>query len=235
MKACLLGSTGVVVETSRLQRLAYNAAFEELGLDLYWNVAAYCSLLRIPGEIRRLELALGDEAPMGLADEAFTMQRKHFTRIAEGGLQLRPGIADVIGFCKRNDIRLGWVTTEDSALVDLLLERTVGIDESTFDMVLSEDDVGADKPDPAIYHHALSILEENPVNVIAVEDTPLGQSAALKAELQCYLYAGEYAMVENNVLATRDIYQAITRAHSLWGHGDDLPGAMPIPTNANLL
>ncbi|MFT4766911.1 MAG: beta-phosphoglucomutase-like phosphatase (HAD superfamily) [Glaciecola sp.] len=234
MKACLLGSTGVVVETSRLQRLAYNAAFEELGLDLYWNVAAYCSLLKTPGEIRRLELALGDEAPVGLADEALAMQRKHFTRIAEGGLQLRPGVADVIGFCKRNDIRLGWVTTEDSALVDLLLERTVGIGEGTFDMVLSEGDVRAEKPDPAIYHHALSRLGERPANVIAVEDTALGQAAALEAELQCYLYGGEYAMLENNVLATRDIHQTITRAHSLWGRSDDLPNAMAMLSNANL-
>ncbi len=234
MKACLLGSTGVVVETSRLQRLAYNAAFEELGLDLYWNVATYCSLLGIPGEVRRLELALGDQAPMGLADETLALQRKHFTRIVEGGLQLRPGVASVIGFCKRNDIRLGWVTTEDPALVELLLERTAGIGKGTFDVVLSEGDVRAEKPAPAIYHHALGLLKETPANVIAVEDTALGQAAALEAELQCYLYAGEYAVLENNVLATRDIHQTITRAHSLWGRGDDLPSAMAMASNANL-
>lgn len=216
MKACLLGSTGVVTETSRLQRLAYNAAFEELGIDLYWNVATYCSLLQMPGELRRLEFALGDEAPMGIVDEAHSLQRKHFSRMIAGGLKLRPGIADVIGFCKRNDIRLGWVTTEDPALTDLLLAQVDGIDRETFDFVTHQTEARAEKPDPAVYRYALELLAEEPANVIAVEDTGIAQSAALEADLQCYLYAGEYAVLENNVLATRDIYQTIQRAHSLW-------------------
>ena len=47
MKLLLLGSIGVVAETSELQRKAYNMAFAQHGLDWYWNVANYCELLRI--------------------------------------------------------------------------------------------------------------------------------------------------------------------------------------------
>ena len=78
MKACLLGSIGVIVETSRLQRLAYNAAFEELGLDVYWNVATYCKLLEVPGGLRRLESVFGSEWPVGMADEVYALKQKHF-------------------------------------------------------------------------------------------------------------------------------------------------------------
>ena len=42
MDLLLFGSPGTVVETGRLERLAVNAAFDELGLGLYWNVATYC-------------------------------------------------------------------------------------------------------------------------------------------------------------------------------------------------
>ncbi|WP_439100359.1 HAD family hydrolase [Congregibacter sp.] len=227
MKACLLGSTGVVVETSRLQRLAYNAAFEELGLDLYWNVAAYCSLLQLPDEFRRLELALGEGAPMGLADEVLALQRRHFARIIDGGLKPRQGILDVIGFCQRNDIRLGWVTTEDPTLTALLASQVEGIELSSFDFVCHRNDVSKEKPDPAIYRYALQQLGEQPQEVIAIEDTARAQASALEADLQCYLYAGEYALLENNVLATRDIYSTVKRAHSLWS--DDMESLQPNP------
>ncbi len=37
-KAILLGSIGVVAETSDIQRRAYNTAFKEAGLDWVWEV-----------------------------------------------------------------------------------------------------------------------------------------------------------------------------------------------------
>ena len=45
MKVLLLGSIGVLAETSELPRQAYNKAFHKHGLDWYWSVANYCYLL----------------------------------------------------------------------------------------------------------------------------------------------------------------------------------------------
>ena len=42
MKALLLGSIGVLAETSELQRRAYNTAFVAHGVDWHWNIATYC-------------------------------------------------------------------------------------------------------------------------------------------------------------------------------------------------
>jgi len=56
MKAILLGSIGVIVETSELQRQSYNEAFKYHGLDWYWNVANYCELLKKPGGLKRLNM-----------------------------------------------------------------------------------------------------------------------------------------------------------------------------------
>ena len=60
MKALLLGSIGVLAETSDLQRQAYNEAFAAQGLDWRWNVATYCQNLTTPGGERRLcQLSVG--------------------------------------------------------------------------------------------------------------------------------------------------------------------------------
>ena len=54
MKALLLGSIGVLAETSELQRRAYNTAFVAHGIDWHWNIATYCQHLATPGGQHRL-------------------------------------------------------------------------------------------------------------------------------------------------------------------------------------
>ena len=45
MKAILFGSIGTLIETSDLQREAFNEAFKEAGLDWYWDHEDYTKLL----------------------------------------------------------------------------------------------------------------------------------------------------------------------------------------------
>jgi hypothetical protein len=54
MKVLMIGSIGVLAETSELQRQAYNQAFLQHGLDWYCNVANYCEMLKSPGGLSRL-------------------------------------------------------------------------------------------------------------------------------------------------------------------------------------
>ena len=46
MKAILFGSIGTLIETSDLQREAFNQAFKEAGLDWYWDQEDYTKLLK---------------------------------------------------------------------------------------------------------------------------------------------------------------------------------------------
>lgn len=202
--------------------MAYNAAFEELGLDIYWNVATYCKLLEVPGGIRRLEHVLGTEWPVGLADEVHLRKEKHFERLAARGLELRPGVAEAIEYCERNAIRLAWVTTTTPAMIETLLQHTPALSGSCFELITTKADVGQEKPDPAIYDHALGVMDLAAEDVIAIEDTPVNQAAALSADLHCYLFPGEYAAVQNNILVTRDLRATIEHAHTLWNTEGDI-------------
>ena len=51
MKSLLFGS---IVESSEIQRKAFNAAFKEFGVDWYWNVANYIKMLEKPGGLNCL-------------------------------------------------------------------------------------------------------------------------------------------------------------------------------------
>ncbi len=78
--------------------------------------------------------------------------------------------------------------------------------------------------------HLARALNARGIAVLRFDFTGLGQSEGefgdtsfssnvddlLAADLQCYLYPGEYAPVENNVLVTRDLPAKLAQVHDLW-------------------
>ncbi|MDB9958255.1 hypothetical protein OAD42_04125 [Oceanospirillaceae bacterium] len=55
LKAVFFGSIGTLVETSDLQRRAFNQAFAEAGLDWNWSADVYKDLLTKSGGRGRIE------------------------------------------------------------------------------------------------------------------------------------------------------------------------------------
>ena len=83
------------------------------------------------------------------------------------------------------------------------LEAT--IDFGSFDLITSKQDATNEKPDSEIFTFALNRLNIEPSQAIAVEDTEANQSAAMQAELLCYLFAGEYAATQYNINAVNTV------------------------------
>ena len=186
MDLLLFGSPGTVVETGRLERLAFNAAFDELGLGLYWNVATYCKLTGLASGPESLTTLVGEECATGLVEEVLECKLKHLSTYLEGGIEAREGVLDTIALCKQEGIRLGWVTDRPKEYVQLILEATNDLSEDMFD------------------------------RVVAVEDSSLNQSSALIADIQCYLFPGEYTSVEHDILLTRNLMTTVDMAHRSW-------------------
>ena len=206
MKAILLGSIGVITETSELQRQAYNEAFKYHGLDWYWSVANYCELLKKPGGLKRLSTFGGlsiDTNAIKLIHE--TKQSIFNSKIMEG-LQPREGVTECINLCKQNNVKIGLITTTTPQMLKSLsnsLEAT--IDFGHFDLITSKDDAINEKPDPEIFKFALNSLDIDASQAIAVEDTEANQSAAMQADILCYLFAGEYAATQYNINAINSV------------------------------
>ena len=103
MKAILLGSIGVIVETSELQRQSYNEAFKYHGLDWYWSVANYCELLKKPGGLKRMNIFGGHLIDSETLLEIHKTRQTIFDSKIEHGLQPRNGIENCITYIDNFD------------------------------------------------------------------------------------------------------------------------------------
>ena len=205
MKALLLGSIGVLAETSELQRRAYNTAFVAHGVDWHWNIATYCQHLATPGGQNRLrQLGVGALSTMEIRRIHETKQDAFAASLA-GGIVPRPGIVDTLAAARAAGLRIGFVTTTTPRTIAMIRQALSSyIDMSDFAVITSKDDVVREKPDGACYELALSRLGIASRDALAIEDTVASQSAAVAAGIRCHLYTGSYAIAGDAPLQTRD-------------------------------
>ena len=78
MKSLLFGSIGSIVESSEIQRKAFNAAFKEFGIDWHWNVANYIKMLGKPGGLNRLIEFSKNKLNLDDAKQIHLLKIKHF-------------------------------------------------------------------------------------------------------------------------------------------------------------
>ncbi|MEM9342209.1 MAG: HAD-IA family hydrolase [Pseudomonadota bacterium] len=188
MQALLFGAIGTLVETSELQRRAFNAAFAEANLEWAWNRATYADLLQTSGGEKRISEAL---RRAGLAIDAANIHRRKTELFHEILAQERPGprpgVADIVAAAPSAGVRLGFVTTTSRDNVDAILGAS-GIPADTFDFIGDASMVASPKPAPDIYNLALARLGAK--HAVAIEDSPDGANAARAAGLQVVAFPG---------------------------------------------
>ncbi|WP_415921693.1 HAD family hydrolase [Tateyamaria sp. SN6-1] len=194
VQSLLLGSIGVLVETSDLQRQAFNTAFEAHGLKWQWDADTYQSLLEVPGgkaRIRYYGLARGVEVDV---DALYTAKIAAFEASLSNGVNLRPGIGPLMEAARDRGIKIGFATSTDPRQVDIILRASrPKLDASDFDFVGNRTWVQAVKPAPDIYHVALRELGADAERTIAIEDTPESAQAAVAAGIRTFAYPNLYA------------------------------------------
>jgi HAD superfamily hydrolase (TIGR01509 family) len=92
-----------------------------------------------------------------------------------------PGVPELVSELNGRGLRLGIVSTTWKANVRVVLEAS-GL-ETSFRAVIGKDDVTVPKPDPEGYRLALRQLAVPARNVVAIEDSPTGLSAARSANI----------------------------------------------------
>ena len=210
MKVLMIGSIGVLAETSELQRQAYNQAFLEHGLDWYWNVANYCEMLKSPGGLSRLSNFSNGKVSSDLINSIHEKKEFFYGKYLENGIAPRDGVLACLEYCRLEGIRLGFITTTSHRNVDNLSKALAGhIDFNHFEIKTTKDDVTKAKPDSEIYSVALNKFGVEPHDAIAIEDTEVNQEAALQEQILCYLFAGEYAVTQHNLNAINSLNVAV--------------------------
>jgi HAD superfamily hydrolase (TIGR01509 family) len=204
LDAILFDFDGTIAETERLgHRVAYNAAFAQLGLDFTWDTALYGELLAVGGGKERIAHYLdryrnggreyGDRAELIAA--VHERKQKIFSTLA-ASIALRPGIRRIVREARAAGLRLAIVTTAARTGVDAVLDRDPEL-RVAFDLIAAGDIVPRKKPAPDIYMHVLAELGAQARRCIALEDASIGLQAARAAGIATLVTVSEYTRDED--------------------------------------
>lgn len=206
MKALIFDCDGVLVDTERDgHRVAFNRAFADVGLDVFWDVELYGELLKIAGGKERIR-GYFDTAgwPERATDKDAFVAELHkrktaiFTEIiASGQLPLRSGVVRLVDEAAAAGIRLGVCTTSNPLSVDGVLDLMGAERKRKFDFVLAGDIVKRKKPDPEIYLLAKERLGLPSESCMVIEDSRNGLIAARGAGMPCLITTSTYTTDEN--------------------------------------
>lgn len=193
MSAILFGSISTLVDTSELQRRAFNESFEAYGLDWQWSQVDYAAMLGSNGGAQRIAdfaQARGDDVD---ADAVHATKSQIFQELlATAGLKARPGVIQTVQEAKRRDVKLAFVTTTSPENIAAVLETlNPDISAETFDLIVDRDNVASPKPDAEAYFFALEQLGETADAVVAIEDNVGGVTAAALAGIKCIAFPNE--------------------------------------------
>ena len=212
MDALIFDCDGVLVDTERDgHRVAFNAAFEELGLDISWSVDRYGELLTTGGGKERMVRHFDETGwPRGFEDHRELIARLHkkktelFTNLIErGALPLRPGVMRLVDEALAANIPIAICSTSAEKSVRTIVEVLLGPTRAPKISIFAGDVVKAKKPDPAIYNLASETLSLKPQRCVVIEDSHIGLTAAKAAGMKCVVTKSPYTEDENFTHADR--------------------------------
>jgi HAD superfamily hydrolase (TIGR01509 family) len=197
-QAVIFDVDGTLVDSERHgHRVAFNRAFEEAGLPYVWGEDLYGELLHTTGGQRRIDGYLAGQG-VPEAERAELAPRLHARKteilqemVDDGAIEVRPGVARLLGELAAADCRLAVGTTGSRGWVERLLRRL--LPEIRWDAVVTGDDVTARKPDPEVFLVALGELGlPGPDQAVVVEDSVEGLAAARAAGMPCVVVVNGY-------------------------------------------
>lgn len=189
-EALFFDMDGVIIDTEKDgHRVAFNAAFEEFGYPVHWEVDYYGELLKISGGKERMKHHLqtrgfGKDVHPDEVDELIIKLHKRKTEIfvnliESGNLQLRPGIYRLMKEANDNGVPICICTTANQKAAEAVAAHSLpGI---KFSHILAGDIVASKKPAPDIYLLAVEKTGKNPSRCIVVEDSRNGMLAGADA------------------------------------------------------
>lgn len=180
IKAVLFDFDGIFIDTEMARYLSWKNIFDSYGIEL--PIEEWKKNLGRAEYIFDPYLFLEENGKNIDREEIKRKHREDEINIAYN-LPLFPGIIDRIEEAKSLGILVGVVSSSSHRWVDDHLCKRELIEK--IDIVICREDSEKHKPNPEPYITALNRLNINSKNAIAIEDSPVGVTAAKSAGLFC--------------------------------------------------
>lgn len=211
LRALIFDVDGTLAETEEAHRAAFNRAFEAWKLGWHWSRKDYRELLKTTGGKERMAVFQSTlpEGARRLSDVEIAQLHTEKTAIyadilAQGDLELRPGVAGLIKEAREAGIKLAVATTTNFPNVEALTHCCWGLPaRGVFDVIAAGDEVAAKKPAPDVFNLALERLNLPAEACLALEDSLNGVQSALGAGLRVIVTPSIYTDDQDFGVATR--------------------------------
>ena len=178
IKAVLFDMDGVITDTEKYYYECWPKSFHAFGYtDFTPEDALFKRSLNHADTAVWCRSRFGEDIPV---DEIRAYNNRLVDAlIKERGIQVKPGIRELLAFLEENNIKSAVVTATryDGAMGRL---GQVGLDQA-FGRVISAHMVERGKPHPDVYLYACEQIKECPGDCVAIEDSPNGIRAASSA------------------------------------------------------
>ncbi len=172
-------------------RIAFNEAFAKAGVNWHWSCSEYIKLLQIHGGINRLRTYAeihGISVRNELINELHLDKQKNYQQlIKSNGIKLRTGVSRLLTEFSSRDIKQYIVTTSSKTAVQALIASMNVNDSKNINGIITSDDVNLVKPSPEAYLKAIAMSNVDRANIIVIEDSLVGLTAAKNANLKCLI------------------------------------------------
>ena len=201
VKALIFDVDGTIADTEKHGHLpAANDAMKELGLPFEWEWDMFKDWINIiPGNVNRLKYTLnkkgyGTEEIERLAGEFAPLKKSIYINKYLPFLQLRNGVADLIGEAVSAGIRLAIVSTSYEAQIKALLQSQLAGYYKYFHPILGKESGRKTENDGFLHKKCLNILNIKPHEAIVIEDSQNGLEAAICANIPTAVFYNEYTV-----------------------------------------
>ena len=208
---------GLILETEGPIYQSWVELFQEFGavlpMDLWGTIIGTSNL-------EHLDIFGLLEKQIGCQLDRKSLASRRASREMEIVLQhpILPGVTDIIQAAENLNLGMGIASSSDRDWVVGHLAR-LGLD-GHFEVIHTSEDVERTKPDPALYHLALTSLGLAPEEAIVFEDSPNGVTAAKAAGIYAVAVPNEmtrelnldHADLQLNTLADISLGEIIEKA-----------------------
>jgi HAD superfamily hydrolase (TIGR01509 family) len=129
------------------------------------------------------EMIVRDFGPTLTKAEYMTHVAKLTDKIYNELTQLLPGVHELVALLRSKNIPMGIASSSQTDWIEATLKRLKM--ESVFTPIVTAQDVGIGKPDPAVYLEAAKQMGFDPTDCCAIEDSLNGLRAAKAANMTC--------------------------------------------------